>query len=67
MHPCILTYLIQDTKSIAMHLALGWLTYIEQDLPDPTESAILHLVCRGIRCQQDDNQRTRLPINTNLL
>ena len=64
MHPCIPTYLIQDTKSIATHIRLA---HIEQGLPDPTENATLHLVCRGIRCQQDDNQRTRLLINTNLL
>ena len=41
--------------------------HIEQGSPDPTESATLHLVRRGIHREQGDNQRTRLPITINLL
>ena len=54
-------------KTLKVYLSSIRLAHIEQGLPDPTESATLHLVCRGIRCQQGDNQRTRLPITINLL
>ena len=37
----------------------------ERGMADPTNSTSLHLVCRGIHCQQGDNQRTRLPIAHN--
>ena len=43
------------------------LAHIDQGLSNPTESATLHLVCRGTHHQQGDNQRTRLPITINLL
>ena len=54
-------------KTLKVYLSSIRLAHIEQGLPDPTESATLHLVCRGIRRQQGDNQRTRLPITINLL
>ena len=34
---------------------------------DPTNDNLLHLVCKGIRRLQGDNQRTRLPITINLM
>ena len=41
--------------------------HIEQGLLDPTTDESLHLVCRGIRRQQDNPERKRLPITINLL
>ena len=63
-HAGIRTSLTQDIKSVSIQL-----TYVEQGLPDPTESTTLQLICRlgGIRRQQGDNQRIRLPIAINLL
>ena len=49
-------------NTLKVYLSSIKLAHIEQGLPDHTESATLHLVCRGICCQQGDNQRTRLPI-----
>ena len=54
-------------NTLKVYLSSIRLAYIEQGLPDPTESATLHLVYRGIRHQQGDTQRTRLPITINLL
>ena len=54
-------------KTLKVYLSSIRLAHIEQGLPDPTESTTLHLVCRGIRHQQGDHQRTRLPITINLL
>ena len=54
-------------KTLKVYLSGIRLAHIEQGLADPTESASLHLVCRGIRRQQGDNRRTRLPITINLL
>ena len=54
-------------KILKVYLPGIRLDHIEQGLADPTESASLHLVCRGIRRQQGDNRRTRLPITINLL
>ena len=50
-----------------MYLSGIRLAHIERGLPDPTESTSLHLVCRGIRHQQGDSRRVRLPITINLL
>ena len=41
--------------------------HIENGLTDPTTDESLHLVCRGIRRQQNTSERTRLPITINLL
>ena len=54
-------------KTLKVYLSGIRLAHLEQGFPDPTDSASLHLVCRGIRRQQGDNQRTRLPITINLL
>ena len=54
-------------KTLKVYLSSIRLAYIEQGLPDPTESTILHLVCRGTHRQQGDNQRTRLPTTLQLL
>ena len=50
-----------------MYLSGIRLAHIERGLSDPTESTSLHLVGRGIRCQQGDSRRVRLPITINLL
>ena len=50
-----------------MYLAAIRLHHIENNMLDPTDDNLLHLVCRGIRRLQGDSQRTRLPITTNLL
>ena len=54
-------------KTLKIYLAGIRLMHIEQGLPDPTDDNLLHLVCRGIRRQQGDHQRPRLPITINLL
>ena len=54
-------------KTIKVYLAAIRHCHIELDLPDPTASNLLHLICRGIRRLQGDNQRIRLPITINLL
>ena len=54
-------------KTLKVYLSGIRLAHIEQGLPDPTDSTSLHLVCRGIRRQQGDHQRIRLPITINLL
>ena len=54
-------------KTIKVYLAGIRLTHIEHGLPDPTDDSPLQLVCRGIRRQQGDQQRTRLPITVNYL
>ena len=41
--------------------------HIENGYSDPTTDESLHLVCRGIRRQQNNSERTRLPITINLL
>ena len=54
-------------KTLKVYLSGIRLAHLERGFSDPTDSASLHLVCRGIRRQQGDNQRTRLPITINLL
>ena len=54
-------------KTLKVYLSGICLAHIERGLPDPTDSYSLHLVCRGIRRQQGDSQRTRLPITINIL
>jgi len=54
-------------KTIKIYLAAIRLHHIEHSMPDPTTDDLLHLVCRGIRCLQDDRQRICLPIIINLL
>ena len=54
-------------KTLKVYLSGIHLAHIERGLPDPTDSHSLHLVCRGIRRQQGDSQRTRLPITINIL
>ena len=54
-------------KTLKVYLSGIRLAHIERGLPDPTDSPSLHLVCRGIRRQQGDSKRTRLPITINLL
>ena len=54
-------------KTLKIYQSSIRLAHIELGLPDPTESATLHLVCRGICRQQGDNQRTTLPSTINLL
>ena len=63
------TYASQHVSytTLKAYLSSIRLAHIEHGLPDPTESATLHLVCRGIRRQQGDNQRIRLSITINLL
>ena len=41
--------------------------HIENCFADPTTDESLHLLCRGIRRQQNCSERTRLPITINLL
>ena len=41
--------------------------HIECGLPDPIDHDLLQLVCHGIRHQQGDQQRPRLPITINCL
>ena len=54
-------------KTLKVYISGICLAHIEQGMADPTKSTLLHLVYRGIHCQQGDNQRTRLPITINLL
>ena len=54
-------------KTLKVYLSGIRLAHIERGMANPTKSISLHLVCRGIHCQQGDNQRTRLPITINLL
>ena len=54
-------------KTLKVYLSSNRLAHIEQGLPDPTKSVTVHSVCRGIRHQQGDKQRTGLPIIINLL
>ena len=42
-----------------------YLAHIEQEMAEPTKSTSLHLVCKGIHCQQGDNQKTRISITIN--
>jgi len=50
-----------------VYLAAICLDHIENGYEDPTRDNLLQLVCRGIRHQQGDNQRNRLPITLNIL
>ena len=54
-------------KTLKVYLAAIRLMHIENGFPDPTTDESLHLVCRGIRCQQSGSECTRLPITINLL
>lgn len=54
-------------KTLKVYLSAIRLLHIEHDLPDPTDDSLLELVCRGIRRQQGDNKRPRLPITINIL
>ena len=54
-------------KTLKVYLAGIRLLHIEHGFPDPTDDSLLELVCRGIRRQQGDHQRTRLPITINHL
>ena len=54
-------------KILKVYLAGIHLLHIEHGFPDPTDDSLLELVCRGIRHQQGDHQRTRLPITINHL
>ena len=54
-------------KTLKVYLSGIRLANIERGLPHPTDSHSLHLVCRGICCQQGDSQRTRRPITINIL
>ena len=49
-------------RTIKVYLAAIRLHHIENNIPDPTDDNLLHLVCRGIRCLQGDSQHTRLTI-----
>jgi len=48
-------------------LAAIRLDHIENGYEDPKRDNLLQLVCRGIRRQQGDSQRKRLPITLNIL
>ena len=54
-------------KTIKVYLAAIHLHHIENNMLDPTNDNLLHLICRGIRRQQGGNQRTCLPITINLV
>ena len=54
-------------KTIKVYLAAIRLHHIENNMLDPTDDNLLHLVCRGIRRPQADSQRTCLPITINLM
>ena len=54
-------------KTIKVYLAAIRLMHIEQGLLDPTTDQSLHLVCRGIRRQQNTPERKRLPITIDIL
>ena len=54
-------------KTIKVYLAAIRLYHIENNMPDPTDDNLLHLVCRGICHLQGDSQCTRLPITINLM
>ena len=55
-------------KTIKVYLAAIRLSHLEQDMEDPTDDELLHLVCRGIRRMQGEAScRTRLPITINIL
>ena len=41
-------------------------SHIEWVMAEPTKNTSLHLVCKGIHCQQGDDQKTRIPITINL-
>ena len=56
-----------SNKTLKVYLSGIRLAHTEWGLPDPTDSPSLHLVCRGIRHQQGDSQRTRLPLTINIL
>ena len=53
-------------KTLKVYLSGIRLAHTEWGLPDPTDSHSLHLVCRGIRRQEGESQRTRLPITINI-
>ena len=65
----VLMYVSQHIsyKTLKVYLAGIRLLNIEHGLPDPTDDSLLELVCRRIRRQQGDHQRTRLPITINQL
>ena len=54
-------------KTLKVYLVAMRMMHIEQGLLDPTTDESLHLVCRGIRRQQDNPERKRLPITIDLL
>ena len=54
-------------KTLKVYLAAIRLMHIEQGLPDPTTDQTLHLLCRGIRRQQNTTERQRLPITIDIL
>ena len=54
-------------KTIKVYLAGLRLWHILKDLPDPTQNLLLSYTIKGIRCQQGDQVRTRLPITTSTL
>ena len=54
-------------KTLKVYLAAIRLMHIENGFSDPTTDESLHLVCRGIRRQQHNSERTRMPITINVL
>jgi len=54
-------------KTLKVYLAAICLMHIEEGLADPTTDESLHLVCQGIRRQQDTPERKQLPITINVL
>ena len=49
-------------KTLKVYLATIHLMYKENSFTDPTTDESLHLVCRGIRRQQNSSKYVRLPI-----
>ena len=54
-------------KTLKVYLSSIRLAHIEQGLPDPIESATLHLCVEAPAANKGDNQRTRLPMTLQLL
>ena len=54
-------------KTLKVYLSGIRIAHLEQGFPNPTDSALLHLVCRGIHRWQGESQSTRLSITINLL
>ena len=50
-------------KTIKVYLAAIRPLHIENNMPDPTDDSLLHLVCRGIHHLQGDNQRTHYKLD----